>query len=52
VTLTEAGAAVLRDRRSASVRRIATALDQGFTTAEQRKLLAVLPLLDRLAEKL
>lgn len=52
MTLTEAGGKVLNDRRSESVQRLTTVLDEEFTPAERRRLLAVLPLLDRLAERL
>jgi DNA-binding MarR family transcriptional regulator len=51
MTMTPAGRAMLRDRRSASSQRIARALAE-FTAAERRRLLAVLPLLDRLADRL
>lgn len=50
--LTDAGRTVIHDRRSASIQRLATALEDEFTPAEQRRLLAVLPLLDRLGERL
>ncbi len=49
---TPAGRDLLADRRSATTERIARALDEEFTAAERRRLLAVLPLLDRLAERL
>ena len=52
MSITEEGRKVLSDRRSASAGRLARALDQEFTAAERRRLLAVLPLLDRLAERL
>jgi DNA-binding MarR family transcriptional regulator len=52
MSITAAGHTVLSDRRSATVRRIAHVLDAEFTPAERRKLLAVLPLLDRLADRL
>ncbi|KIF74913.1 MarR family transcriptional regulator [Streptomyces sp. 150FB] len=52
MTVTEAGRQVLMDRRSESVQRLTTVLDEEFTAAERRKLVAVLPLLDRLAERL
>jgi DNA-binding MarR family transcriptional regulator len=52
MTVTEAGRQVLTDRRSESVQRLTTVLDEEFTAAERRKLVAVLPLLDRLAERL
>lgn len=52
MTLTDAGRAVIHDRRSASVERMALALDSAFTPAERRQLLAVVGLLERLAEQL
>ena len=52
MTLTAAGRAVIHDRRSASTERLALALESEFTAPERRKLLAVMPLLDRLAERL
>jgi DNA-binding MarR family transcriptional regulator len=50
--VTDAGRTVLADRRSESVRRLTTVLEEEFTPGERRKVLAVLPLLDRLAERL
>jgi DNA-binding MarR family transcriptional regulator len=52
MTITERGRAVLRERRSESEQRLAKVLDAEFSPAERRKLAAVLPLLDRLAERL
>ncbi len=52
MSLTAAGRKVLRDRRSESVQRLAAVLAAEFTMTERRKLLAVLPLLDRLGDKL
>jgi DNA-binding MarR family transcriptional regulator len=52
MSLTDAGCQVLLDRRSASVQRLAVALDEEFTAAERGRLLAALPLFDRLAERL
>jgi DNA-binding MarR family transcriptional regulator len=52
MTVTAAGRRLLADRRSESVRRLTTVLEDEFTPAERRRLLAVLPLLDRLAERL
>jgi DNA-binding MarR family transcriptional regulator len=52
MTLTDTGRAVIHDRRSATVRRLACALEEGFSTDERRELLAVVPLLERLAERL
>lgn len=52
MTVTDAGRSVLRERRSESVQRLTEVLDEEFTTAERRRLLAVVPLLERLAERL
>ncbi|MGX1854703.1 hypothetical protein [Streptomyces sp. NPDC055299] len=52
VTLTDAGRRVVTDRNSASMRPLVAALEAEFTPAERRELLAVLPLLDRLTERL
>lgn len=52
LTVTEAGRKVIRDRRSESVQRLATALETEFSPAERRELVAALPLLERLAERL
>lgn len=52
LTLTAAGRKILLDRRSESTQRLTAVLDESFTAAERRKLLAVLPLLDRLADRL
>lgn len=52
MTVTDAGREMLADRRSESVRRLTTVVEEEFTPAERRRLLAVLPLLDRLAERL
>ncbi|MCW2783144.1 MAG: MarR family transcriptional regulator [Marmoricola sp.] len=52
MSLTDAGRAVLQDRRSESVQLIAHVLSEDFTPAERRRLTAVIPLLDRLAERL
>jgi DNA-binding MarR family transcriptional regulator len=49
---TDAGRTLAADRRSESVRRIAAVLDTQFTPAERHAILAVLPLMDRLAERL
>ncbi|MER5857064.1 MarR family winged helix-turn-helix transcriptional regulator [Streptomyces sp. NPDC059688] len=51
VSLTEEGRAVLEQRRSESVARLAHALDE-FTPRERQALRDALPLLDRLAERL
>lgn len=52
MSVTDAGRKVLADRRSESVRRLTAVLEQEFTAAERRDLLEVLPLLNRLAERL
>lgn len=52
LTLTGTGRKILLDRRSESTQRLTAVLDEAFTPAERRKLLAVLPLLDRLADRL
>ncbi len=51
VSLTEEGRAVLEQRRSESVARLARALDE-VTPPERQALRDALPLLDRLAERL
>jgi len=51
VAITEEGRAMLAERRSESVHRLSTALDE-FTAQERQTLAAALPLLDRLAERL
>lgn len=52
ISITPAGRNTLSQRRSASTERITRALAEEFTAVERRRLLAVLPLLDRLAERL
>ncbi|MCA1218562.1 MarR family winged helix-turn-helix transcriptional regulator [Streptomyces sp. 8L] len=52
MTVTEEGRKVLMDRRSESVQRMTDVLGQEFTPEERGMLVAVLPLLDRLAERL
>lgn len=52
LALTDTGLEVLRTRRSARVEQLAEALADGFTPAELRQLLAVAPLLERLAQNL
>lgn len=52
MTITAAGRKVVADRRSVSVRRLVDALEREFTEAERKKLHSVLPLLDRLAERM
>ena len=52
MSITNAGQQVLRDRRNESTRRLAQALSTGFTSAELEQLMAVVPLLDRLAHNI
>ena len=52
MTITAAGRKMLAARRSESVQRLAEVLAADFTAAERRRLVAALPLLDRLAERL
>jgi DNA-binding MarR family transcriptional regulator len=49
VEMTAVGRRSLSGRHQAVARRLGRALDDGFTTAEQRQLAAVVPLLERLA---
>jgi DNA-binding MarR family transcriptional regulator len=51
MSASEAGRRLLLDRRSASTRRVTRAL-AGFSPDEQRRLIEVIPLLDRLADSL
>jgi DNA-binding MarR family transcriptional regulator len=52
MTVADTGRKVLADRRSELVRRMAAVLDSDFTPAERRTLLAAVPLLDRIAERM
>jgi DNA-binding MarR family transcriptional regulator len=52
MSVTEAGSQVLRNRRSARTALLAQALSSGFTRSELDQLMAVAPLLERLAQKL
>ena len=52
LSITEAGRQLANDRRGARVELLAAALRDGFTAAERGQLVAVAPLLERLAEKL
>lgn len=52
LTVSEAGLAVLRDKRDARVQELAQALADGFTPAECEQLMAAAPLLERLAQRL
>ncbi|MGH3622060.1 MAG: MarR family winged helix-turn-helix transcriptional regulator [Sciscionella sp.] len=52
MSVTTSGRQLLGDRRSRSTQRMARALADGFDTDEQRQLLAIIPLLERLADRL
>jgi DNA-binding MarR family transcriptional regulator len=52
MSVTATGQQVLRDRRNESTRRLALALSAGFTPAEIDQLMAVTPLLERLAQSI
>jgi DNA-binding MarR family transcriptional regulator len=52
LSLTPAGRQLRRDRESASTQRMARALAEGFTADERRLLADVIPLLERLADRL
>lgn len=52
MSVTEAGVRLLTDRRSQTTRQMATALAEKFTEAEQRELIAAIPLIERLADEL
>ncbi|WP_327070694.1 MarR family transcriptional regulator [Kitasatospora sp. NBC_01250] len=52
LSVTEAGRELLTDRRSESVQLLAGAIEREFDPAERQELLRLLPLLDRLAERL
>jgi DNA-binding MarR family transcriptional regulator len=52
MAVTDAGRKVVADRRSISMRRLVDSLERDFTPAERRELHAILPLLDRLAERM
>lgn len=52
MSVTEAGVTLLTDRRSVTTRRMAAALAEQFTEAEQRELIAAIPLIERLADRL
>ena len=49
MSVTAAGRQILLDRRSANAQRLNRTLAEGFSPAEQRELIAVIPLLERLA---
>ena len=52
LSITEAGLQVLGDRRNARTERLAEALSSGFTPGELEQLMAVAPLLERLAQSI
>ncbi|HEX4092345.1 MAG TPA: MarR family transcriptional regulator [Trebonia sp.] len=52
LSVTEAGRQLIYDKRGARTGQIASALGDGFSGAELTQLMAVVPLLERLAEKL
>jgi DNA-binding MarR family transcriptional regulator len=52
MSATETGRQLLLDRRSASTRRVTHALAERFSADEQRRLIEIIPLLDRLADSL
>ncbi len=52
LAVTDAGRKVVADRRSVSMRRLIDTLAREFTPEERATLHAVLPLLDRLAERM
>ncbi|HEX4279969.1 MAG TPA: MarR family transcriptional regulator [Solirubrobacteraceae bacterium] len=52
LSVTDAGLGVLRDRRNARTERLAEALSSGFSRAELEQLMAVGPLLERLADSI
>ena len=52
MSLTAAGMAVLRNKRSARTQQLAEALSHGFTHAELRHLQAAAPLIERLAHSI
>jgi len=52
ISATEAGLQALRNRRNARTEALAQALSTGFTRSELKELMAVAPLLERLAQSL
>jgi DNA-binding MarR family transcriptional regulator len=52
LSITASGLQVLRDRRNARTERLAEALSSGFTREELEQLMAVAPLLERLAQSI
>jgi hypothetical protein len=52
MSVTEAGRQMLGDRRNARTEQLARALSAGFTRPELEQLIAVAPLLERLAHSI
>ena len=52
ISATEAGLQALRNRRNARTEHLAQALSTGFTRSELKQLMAVAPLLERLAQSI
>jgi DNA-binding MarR family transcriptional regulator len=52
MSVTADGRRLLVDRRSANSRQMTVALTEGFSREEQRRLIAVIPLLERMADTL
>jgi DNA-binding MarR family transcriptional regulator len=52
ISITEAGAAALRIRRTARTEQLAQALSAGFTSVELNQLMTAAPLIERLAHNL
>jgi DNA-binding MarR family transcriptional regulator len=52
LSVTEAGRALLRDKRTARIQQIAQILDAEFTPEELRRLMAAAPLIERLAQSI
>jgi len=52
ISATEAGLQALRNRRNARTEALAQALSTGFTRSELKQLMAVAPLLERLAQSI
>ena len=52
ISATEAGLRALRNRRNARTEALAQALSTGFTRSELKQLMAVAPLLERLAQSI
>ena len=52
LSLTEAGLETLRNRRNERTEQLARALATGFTRSELKRLMAVAPLIERLAQSI